>query len=347
MTARVLVAGIAALASRGAGAAQPPVAAAGCAVPGYRVVAVPLHPVAINEAGEVAGTTAAHRAAVWTGTAGLRELPLPAGFARSEAVGVNRHGHVAGNAFDAAFVHHRAFVAADGVVTLLPGEEARAHHINDLDTVGGESQVAGTTTTQPVLWLGGRLQVLDACCGGSVTYVDPTGRAAGAVYDSAGRYQAFQWTAQLGMQRIGPADRYSTAVAANGRGDVVVQAFAQVLLYRDGSLRPLQLAARYPSHPHAINDCGVIVGAFGPYSDADRAFRWDESGGFQDLNDLIPAGSGWTLESATGINARGEIVGNGDHGGADDAGFLLVPVPGTPPHAGNTDPAAVAGAGRK
>ena len=296
-----------------------------CAAPGYRIVALPLQPAALNDAAEVAGTTTEHRAAVWSAAAGLRELPLPAGFVHSEAVSINNHGAVAAIAFDAGFNHHRAFVVAGRRVTLLPGEEARPHHISDSGTVSGESQVTGATATQPVLWRGGRMQVLENCCGGSVTGTDALGRAVGDLYDASGRYQAFRWSAAQGMETIGPADRFSAAIAANSHGAVVIQAFPQVQIYRDGRLDSVKLAPRYPSHPRAINDCGVIVGSFGPFSDADRAFRWEESDGFQDLNTLIPAGSGWKLESAVGINRRGEIVGKGDNAGSDDSGFLLVP----------------------
>jgi hypothetical protein len=40
----------------------------------------------------------------------------------------------------------------------------------------------------------------------------------------------------------------------------------------------------------------------------------------RDLTMLLPAGSGWTLEAASGINDRGQIVGNGSNGA-----FLLTP----------------------
>lgn len=46
-----------------------------------------------------------------------------------------------------------------------------------------------------------------------------------------------------------------------------------------------------------------------------------------DLNDLIPANSGWYLEATTGINNRGQIVGYGLHGGQQRA-FLLTPTHG-------------------
>jgi probable HAF family extracellular repeat protein len=44
----------------------------------------------------------------------------------------------------------------------------------------------------------------------------------------------------------------------------------------------------------------------------------------QDLNSLIPAGSGWVLNDAYGINERGQIVGDGTINGQSLA-FLLTP----------------------
>jgi hypothetical protein len=96
------------------------------------------------------------------------------------------------------------------------------------------------------------------------------------------------------------------------------------LLYKDGKLVRLDLSAKYPSHAKAINNCDIVVGAFGPFSDAFRAFLWGKNIGFHDLNTLV-ANPEWKLEMATSINNRGEIVGYGDHGSNEDAGFLLVP----------------------
>ena len=106
---------------------------------------------------------------------------------------------------------------------------------------------------------------------------------------------------------------------------MVVQAFSEVFLYASGSLTHLDLSSRYPSRPLAINNCDVIVGSFGPFADAERAFIWDKSRGFRDLNAAIASDSGWKLESANNINDDGEIVGRGDYKGQEDAGFLLIP----------------------
>jgi hypothetical protein len=127
------------------------------------------------------------------------------------------------------------------------------------------------------------------------------------------------------MQSIGPPQEYSSAIAINVRGHVLIEAPSGALFHAEASSTRLKLAAKTPSHPRALNDCDVVVGSFGPFSDASRAFVWEKSQGFQDLNSLIPPDSGWKLESAAGINNRGEIVGKGDSKHRDNSGYLLIP----------------------
>jgi probable HAF family extracellular repeat protein len=53
-------------------------------------------------------------------------------------------------------------------------------------------------------------------------------------------------------------------------------------------------------------------------------FTWSERSGMQDLNTLIRANSGWVLNSVSGINIWGQIVGSGTFNG-EPHGFLLTP----------------------
>jgi probable HAF family extracellular repeat protein len=53
-------------------------------------------------------------------------------------------------------------------------------------------------------------------------------------------------------------------------------------------------------------------------------FIWTQTSGMNDLNSLISAESGWVLNSATGINIWGQIVGSGTLNG-QARGFLLTP----------------------
>jgi uncharacterized membrane protein len=55
-----------------------------------------------------------------------------------------------------------------------------------------------------------------------------------------------------------------------------------------------------------------------------RPFVWSNPKGMQDLNTLIPPGSGWVLNSASAINFWGQIVGSGTLNG-ESHGFLLTP----------------------
>jgi len=298
---------------------------ASCVAEHYKVIALPLRPAHINEARQVAGTTTGHRAALWTEQSGLRELPLPAEFYNSEAVAVNNSGHVTGVVSDRNFEKHHAFIFANDVLTLLSGDQSRSYDVNDSNEVVGESLLPGGKTTVPVSWNKNTIRSLGGCCGGSAKGVNKNADVIGDLYDETGRYQAFVWNANRGMQAIGPPDRYSSAIAVNDHGHVVVQAFSEAFLYTGGSLTRLELSPRYPSQPRAMNNCDIIVGSFGPFADAERAFVWGKSRGFLDLNSRIASDSGWKLESATSINDHGEIVGRGDYKGQDDTGFLLVP----------------------
>jgi uncharacterized repeat protein (TIGR01451 family) len=78
-----------------------------------------------------------------------------------------------------------------------------------------------------------------------------------------------------------------------------------------------------------INDAGQVVGRsealVDPGEYPHRAFLW-EGGVMKDLNDLIPAGSGWELFAATSINNNGHIlVGEAARNGVLRRAVLLVP----------------------
>jgi len=305
------------------GWAQPP--AGGCTVARYHVVALPMSPAGINDAGQVAGTTRSHRAALWSAKNGLLELPLPPGYDFSEAAAINARGHIVGMVYDRSFTRHRPFIYANDVLTLLEGEQAHAYQIADGDEVAGEAVVPGKTQSAPALWINKRIHLLATCCGGVAKRIIDHGAVVGDAYDEQGHYHAYMGAEEGGLRRIGPPDGFSSAAAANDRGHTVIEASARTYLYADGQSTRIELPSKFPKHAHAINGCDIIVGSFGPFSDADRAFAWERSSGFQDLNTRIPSDSGWKLESATAINNRGEIAGKGDPPGDADGGFLLVP----------------------
>jgi probable HAF family extracellular repeat protein len=299
--------------------------AGNCVAQHYDAIVLPLRPSHINDSGQVAGTTSGHRAGLWSKQEGLHELPLPAGFYNSEGVGLNNSGHMTGVAYDRGFMKHQAFMFANGSLTLLSSEQSVPHWISDSDEIAGEAMVPQKNMTGPVLWTKESATPLGGCCGGTAMGVNSRRQVVGDIYDKDGQYHAFLWDTARGIQSIGPSDRYSSAIALNDEGHVLIQAFSESYLYSEGKLRQLDLSPGYPRQPRAFNNCDVVVGSFGPFADANHAFVWESSQGFRDLNDLIAPASGWKLKAATSINNNGEIVGWGDYKDSENTGFLLVP----------------------
>jgi probable HAF family extracellular repeat protein len=296
----------------------------GCTSSQYTVTSIPLTPVAINNSGIVVGKTDSHRAALWSARIGLRELPMPEGYDEAEASGINSKGIVVGTVRNRLSQSSRAFYYADGRLVLLPGTPSLATDINDKDEIVGQS-LGPKGTMSPAIWRGFRLETLQNCCGGSANAINRSGEVIGNIYDAAGQYHATSWSGTDQTTLLSPEPGFSAALAITNDGTIIVRTISDTFLYKAGSLRRLDVPRERRLKALAINACHVVVGAFGPYKDANRAFLWDEAGGFRDLNSAIESGSKWVLETATSINARGVIVGTGDSDGDDDSGFILAP----------------------
>lgn len=80
-------------------------------------------------------------------------------------------------------------------------------------------------------------------------------------------------------------------------------------MYSQGNLNDIGLAGSSETDALAINNWGQIVGTTF-LADGQIAFLY-EGGRFFDLNSMIPAGSGWELTWASGINNVGQVVGYG------------------------------------
>lgn len=89
------------------------------------------------------------------------------------------------------------------------------------------------------------------------------------------------------------------------------------------------MAAMSEHLEHTYNQ-GWIVGNV----DFNAGLLYMRGVGLSSLQDLLPADSGWTRISATGINDQGQIIGTGLLHGTTNTGFLMslsgaVPEPGT------------------
>src|SRR5205807_1167183 len=121
----------------------------------------------------------------------------------------------------------------------------------------------------------------------------------------------------LGLNVLGQVVGYSSVTE-----DVAFHAF----LGSDGKMSDLGTLGGTNSAANSINALGQVVGFSDIASGVEHACFWAD-GMMVDLNTLIPAGSGWELSTASGINDGGEIVGNGAHNGQMHA-FLLTPMDG-------------------
>jgi len=124
--------------------------------------------------------------------------------------------------------------------------------------------------------------------------------------------------------------RTSTARAINERGVIVGSAdfvangldYETATIWDHGTITSLGTLAGNQSYARDINDHGTVVGTTTFTGNGVHAFIY-RGGVMQDLNDLIPAGSGWVLSNAHAITNDGRIVGEGFNNGLRP--FLLEP----------------------
>jgi uncharacterized membrane protein len=291
----------------------------------YSMQQLPFLPEVISPSGVVAGTDEVSRPIMWTARTGVRKLPVPKGFHSAEPVAITASGQIVVDAFDAQHRNRGAFVYSGSSPAALPGEQTFVHGASPSGLVLGEWVPAGEARAQAVYWSNNVPHVLELCCGGTLKAANRSGVMVGEAYDEQGQYHAFAWDGPLRKPRLIVPDRYSAAIAINNSGDILIQAGREVYLEHGGQLRALQLAPGTVNTARSMNNCGVIVGGYGPDSDRYRGFLWSATGGFHDVNSLIPPDSGWTIQDALAINDRGEIIGKSTRH-REEAGFVLTPV---------------------
>ncbi len=107
---------------------------------------------------------------------------------------------------------------------------------------------------------------------------------------------------------------------------MIIPSVLRATLWDNGEIIDLGAGDGIYSGALAINNAGVIVGYWG-ISELfvhHYATKWVD-GELIDLNDLIPADSGWQLAEARGINEAGQIVGLAYDADFDGHAFLLTP----------------------
>lgn len=273
---------------------------------------------AINDRAQVVGFSG-NRGFVWTDETGMTALPLPPGAFFASATAIDKHGDVAlftGNDDGT----NSSFIFAKGVLSRLPGEEVIKGVNKRLHAVAN----AGFGASQTGLFWDGAAWTQ---VGTEARGLNDRDQVVGfrTVTSPSFSNQAFLWEAGVytGLGTLGGRDSFATAISAHGvivgASTVTGLADGHGFRWENGAMIDLGcLPGASFCEALALDDQGeVIVGTAQFPGDEDlgrrafsRAFVWSD-GSLQNLNTLIDPASGWTLETATGVNDSGQIVGRG------------------------------------
>ena len=298
-------------------------------------------PSGLGDAGQVALTddTAAH-GEVWAagGTATLGALPRQH-FSLANAISAG--GRVAGASYNIPG-RGRAFVwdGATHRIGSLPGYPySEAHGINDAGQAAGWAMTGDRDRWQALvarafLWDSGHLTDLGTLGGPhSAAYaVSDAGVVVGkADTETFGQTHAFAYQngAMTDLGTLGGANSLADRVNASGQiagtSEISDGPTRHAFLWDAGRLTDLlPLPGDTDSAAGGLSPTGDVVGTSTDAATArPRAVLWHGPTA-RDLNALLPPASGWTLETATGTNAAGQIVGTGTLHGKPRA-FLLTP----------------------
>jgi len=251
---------------------------------------------------------------------------------------INGSAQIAGYSTNSKGTYRAFLTSGSTLVDIgdLGGGSAVAYGINDVGQVVG-SAVTANGENHPFLYSGGKMIDLGTLGSKNTDWwnvaqsVNNSGVVAGTSYDATGNFFGFVWKngRMLKLGTLGGA--WSQAYGINNKGQITGVAYTKngsahafVANCPTCAMRDLGTFAGSTSTVwgFAINDSGVVIGQ-STFQNTYHAFVFS-AGKIKDLNSLIPAGSGWVLNEADGINAAGQIVGLGTIKGQTH-GYLLTP----------------------
>jgi probable HAF family extracellular repeat protein len=220
--------------------------------------------------------------------------------------------------------------------------------INDAGVIAGTSPLqlgapSFAAFTRAFLWKAGKFTDLGSLGGGNSTAsaINASGSVTGSTSTPTAAEHAYSYDG-VAMTDIGVCAGASTSRgrAINAAGHIAGWCFfPQVNGYPnghpairhaflwtpEGGMRDLGSLGNKSADVFAIGADDTVLGFTVVSSTGARAaFIAKRGGAMQDLNTLIPSGSGWVLSQARAINSKGQIAGTGTLNGVD-TGFVLTP----------------------
>jgi probable HAF family extracellular repeat protein len=299
----------------------------------------------VNDARRIVGganLNGADRAFSWD--IDLASAPTPLGTlggSSSGANGVNSAGVVVGFATTASGDTH-------AVVWENPQQNPVPIDLNDLQPTGGSGWVLTSANAVNARQI--------ACTGllngqqHAILYTDDDGVFSnhGGVITDLGTLGKGTFSDSYGINGSGKVVGVAQTTTRGLAGDDAFLWTPRVANGTSGTMSDLGTLSGNSSWAFGINGSGWVVGQStypGGAPASRHAFLWQsKTTGMQDLNNLIPNNTGWTLNSARAINAAGWIVGYGWntilHPGLEYEAILLTPT------GGNAQPATAIAPGQ-
>jgi probable HAF family extracellular repeat protein len=293
------------------------------------------------------GVVAGQHAFSWTKSGGIKDLGTLSGATVSGAIGLNDAGTIVGYsnvkgkpATNFVAVQWSSTGAITSLGTLSGGSSSAAFEINSSGVIAGDSFLS-SGLVNATSWTNKNIKNLGALPKAIFTAgldINDNGQIVGESVFNYGppfKSHGFLWNGSL-MKDLGTLSGGVTSIAnsINNTGVIVGQSdgsstqghWHAVLWNTSQKIQDLGVipGGNY-SIAFGVNDSSVVVGYGNLFNNAPHAMRWTSSGGMQDLNSLIPAGSGWVLINADSINNIGQITGYGTKNGHNHA-FMLTPV---------------------
>lgn len=249
------------------------------------------------------------------------------------AKAVNSKGQVTGSSMNESRAS-RAVLWEEGVIInlgTLNGYSSKGLSINEDGIIVGCSYNQNDDI-RPFIWKNGNMQDIGTLGGksGIARGINDLNQVVGNADTVSGQSHAFLWENGV-MYDLGTfGGTSSKALGINNQTRIIGGLVDNTGLWRswiweNGSIQYIPTLGGDWGTPKDINNLGQVVGGSITSEGDWHAFLY-ENGISYDLNNLIPSNFGWVLDTATGINDSGWIVGYGNFKGMTKA-FLLKPVP--------------------